>query len=268
MFKKKNISKNDNLIFYLAFSAFFHLSSCLCSIFSDYKNNDSQIFTLEYFSRFLTWWSFHASLFTFFTFFYVIVKKYFFHNKINSKKGRYWEQILYVITNNANLVSMIIFFSGVFSDIFFLKEGKRSIPVSKNEKIFYWIYTICWHFIAPSLWIKYFCNIDLSLLRNELKHNESGSFIHIFSHPLIYFLFLVFRGANSITIRKKYPYGFIETVMEKKSSFLENFYFELTFSLFFYLLFYLISIFSLKFNEKFFIKKIDKNKVEIYNFNY
>lgn len=212
MAKKKNL---------LVFSVLIHLLSCFCSFYLDSYKWPNGYKEINYWCNFFSWWSVQASLLTIVYFIYWLFKK---------SPSSYFDKILDLIVINANIISIGVFTAGA-SPI--LWGGKPWLPVPSkdgiinilsfkiNRKVFWWSYSIIWHYLAPLLTISYFTRRKVILAKTYYERREL--FLYSFFHPLLYLVFVLSRplipGSENYPCGKsKYPYFFLDWIGGNKYS--------------------------------------------------
>jgi hypothetical protein len=210
----------------LNLSVFFHLLSCFCSIYFDFHKPNFHLNEINYWWYFLCWWSAQTSLITIIYFIYRLFKK---------SPPNYFDKVFDLIVINANITSIALFSAGMLPLCW---GGKPWIPApSKSEgisvfsfvvdrKVFWWFYSIVWHYLAPIFAITYFARRKTSLAKTY--YERKWLFLYSFIHPLLYITFVFYRpliaGAKNYPCSSKceYPYVFFKWVADfgKSSNFI------------------------------------------------
>ena len=197
----------------LTFSVFLHLICCFCAFYRDSYTWPNGYKEINYWFNFLAWWSVQASLVTFIYFVYRLFKK---------SPHSYFDKVFDLVVINANLISIGIFSvalspllwggktwtvtprKGGIIDIFFFKIDRR---------IFWWTYSIIWHYLTRILTIVYFARRKISLA--QTYYERRWLFFYSLIHPFCYTVFVLCRplipgSANYPYGKSKYPYFFFD----------------------------------------------------------
>lgn len=208
----------------LTFSVFFHLLACFGSIYFDYCKPNWRLNEINYWWYFLCWWSVQTSLITVIYFTYQLFKK---------SPPNYFDKVFDLIVINANVTSVVLFSIGILPLCWGGKPwtaipGKGEIRVFSSvmdKRIFWWLYSITWHYVAPALAITYFARRKASLVKTY--YERKWLFLYSFLHPLLYIVFVFYRplitGAKNYPCGKwDYPYIFFKWVADygKSSNFI------------------------------------------------
>jgi len=197
-------------IFLLTLSVFLHLIPCICSFYLDHTRWPNGYKEINYWCNYFSYWSVQASLVTIIYFIYKSFKK----SSVN-----YFDKIFDLIVINANIISISIFTASVIGGITAAPRRSGMINVfsfSVNRKVFWWTYSIIWHYLAPILIITYFARKKTSLANTYFGRQRL--FWYSFLHPLFYFAFVLLRphipGSENYPFvsgkeKSPYPYFFL-----------------------------------------------------------
>ena len=91
----------------------------------------------------------------------------------------------------------------------------RVFSVVMDRRIFWWFYSITWHYVAPILAITYFARRKISLAKTY--YERRWLFLYSFLHPFLYIVFVFYRpliaGSKKYQCGKwEYPYIFFKWV--------------------------------------------------------
>jgi hypothetical protein len=208
----KNLKKNKFCLFFTA--TFLHLFSLFCSVYRDIDRPSKglhKLIEINYWLTFFGWWCSWASLITIIYFIYKLFKK---------SNHNYFDKVFDLIVINANIITISIFTISSISGLQPFPVGNETIKVlfwEISSRKFWWFYSIIWHYLAPILTIVYFARRKINLAQTYFERRQL--FFYSFIHPIIYFLFVLFRpsvsGAEKYPFSKdfpKYPYFFFEWV--------------------------------------------------------
>jgi len=202
----------------LVLSFLLHLTACICSFYLDLTRWPKGYKEINYWCNFLSYWSVQASLVTLAYFIYKLFKK----------SSSYFEKIFDLIVINANIISTSIFTVSVIGG--WALAPRRSGPINIfsfpiDRKVFWWTYSIIWHYLAPILLITYFVRRKTSLASTYFGRQRL--FWYSFLHPLFYATFVLLRpnipGSEAYQFgsgerKSPYPYFFFDWVKHGKSN--------------------------------------------------
>ncbi|WP_322632422.1 hypothetical protein [endosymbiont DhMRE of Dentiscutata heterogama] len=129
---------------------------------------------------------------------------------------------------NANITSISVFTVSVIGRWTLAPQRSGTINIFSfpiDRKIFWWFYSIIWHYLAPILTIAYFVRRKISLAYTYFGRRRL--FWYSFLHPLFYIAFVLFRphirGAEAWQFgsgekKSPYPYFFFGWVNHGKSN--------------------------------------------------
>lgn len=190
-------SLKKKFFFLLALSTLLHLITCICSIYMDLTRWTNGYKEINYWCNFFSYWSTQASLVTIIYFIYKLFKK---------SPDNYFDKVFDLIVINANIISISIFTVSAIGGWTFAPKRSGTINIFSfpvDRKVFWWTYSIIWHYLAPTLLITYFVRRKISLASTYFSRRRL--FWYSFLHPLFYAAFVLSRP--HIPGSKDYPFG-------------------------------------------------------------
>jgi len=198
MEKMKLMKKLKNKVFSLiVLSTLLHLITCICSFYLDFTRWPNGYKEINYWLYFLSFWSVQASLVTIAYFIYKFFKK---------SPDNYFDKVFDLIVINANIISISIFTVSVIGRWTLAPKRSGMINIfsfSVDRKVFWWTYSVIWHYLAPILLIAHFARRKTSLASTYFDRRRL--FWYSFLHPLFYAGFVLSRP--HILGSENYPFG-------------------------------------------------------------
>lgn len=196
---------------FLTYSVILHLFSLICSVYRDTYKWSNGYREINYWLLFFSWWCTQTSLIT-------II--YFVYQKFKSKPPNYFDKVFDLIVINANLIAISVFTMGAILGTLPLPKSSEIINIfgwKVSSRVFWWFYSLIWHYLAPFLTLVYFKQRKVDL--GNTYQSRRKLFFYSFLHPLGYFGMVLFRplipGSQNYLFSKElphYPYFFFEWV--------------------------------------------------------
>jgi len=204
---------------FLTLSVFFHLFACICAFYLDSYRWPNWYKEINYWGSFFCYWSVQASLVTIIYFVYKLFKK---------SSSNYFDKVFDLLVINANIISISIFTVSAIGGWTLAPRRSGMINVFSSpvdRKLFWWFYSVIWHYLAPILTITYFVRRKISLVSTYFGRRRL--FLYSFLHPLFYIAFVLFRphipGSEFYQFgsgerKSSYPYFFFDWIKHGKTS--------------------------------------------------